>query len=58
VDLLEILKVADALGVALVLGWMLRWSLKKQDEKDRVIVDIATRSSKALEAALERRDDG
>ena len=55
VDWLEVLKIGDSFVVTIVLGLMLKWSLGKQDEKDKVIVDIATRSSKALEAALERR---
>lgn len=55
VDWLKVLQTVDALLVTVVLGAMLKWSLGKQDEKDKVIVDILTRSSKALEAALERK---
>lgn len=55
VDWLQVLQSADAFLVTVVLGAMLKWSLGKQDEKDKVIVDILTRSSKALEAALERK---
>ncbi len=54
-DWLKVLQTVDALLVTIVLGAMLKWSLGKQDEKDKVIVDILTRSSKALEAALERK---
>lgn len=54
-DWLDVLQKADAPLVLLVMGGMLKWALSRIEEKDKIIVDIATRSSKAVEAALERK---
>ncbi len=54
-DWLDVLQKADAPLVLVVLGGMLKWALARIEEKDKIIVDIATRSSKAVEAALERK---
>lgn len=58
---IETLKAVDAPAVALVLGYVLRWALKRIEEKDRhiedkdkQIADLANRSAAALERALER----
>lgn len=50
----EVLKALDAPLLVVVMGYILNWAFKRIEEKDRIIVDIATRSTKAVQAALER----
>lgn len=57
-SLLETLKALDALGVAGVLGFVLRWALKRIEAKDEQIADLANRSAAALERAVDRISEG
>ncbi|NIV51945.1 MAG: hypothetical protein GWN53_08720 [Gammaproteobacteria bacterium] len=57
-SVVDALKVLDSLAVAGVLGLMLKWALKRIEEKDAQIVDLANRAAGALERALEREERG
>lgn len=54
-ELVDIVSKLDGPLVAIVLGLQLKWALANIEKKDNIIVDIAQRSSKTIEALLEQR---
>lgn len=51
----EVLKALDAPLVAVVLGYVLRWALKQNEQKDELIAKIATRFANTLEDLQKRQ---
>jgi len=56
-DVKALVDVVDTLATAGVLGLMLRWALKRLEEKDKQIADLADRFSQVLEQAIGDRDE-